>query len=125
MLRELVRRTASLVAQWQAVGFVHGVGNTDNFSILGETIDYGWARLKSQAACICNGSTELNMICKFEQTFSSKMSCPEPAQLGTEGRSAGKCSLPNENLTSSLCTAGACAVHAHQWGIWSAQDVQH
>ena len=41
MLRELVRRTASLVAQWQAVGFVHGVGNTDNFSILGETIDYG------------------------------------------------------------------------------------
>ncbi len=41
MLREVVRRTASLVAQWQAVGFVHGVGNTDNFSILGETIDYG------------------------------------------------------------------------------------
>ncbi|CAK0779519.1 hypothetical protein CVIRNUC_004792 [Coccomyxa viridis] len=41
LLREVVRRTASLVAQWQAVGFVHGVGNTDNFSILGETIDYG------------------------------------------------------------------------------------
>ncbi|CAL5218909.1 g654 [Coccomyxa viridis] len=41
VLREIVRRTASLVAQWQAVGFVHGVGNTDNFSILGETIDYG------------------------------------------------------------------------------------
>ena len=31
------------MAQWQAVGFVHGVGNTDNFSILGETIDYGCA----------------------------------------------------------------------------------
>ena len=43
LLREVVRRTASLVAQWQAVGFVHGVGNTDNFSILGETIDYGYA----------------------------------------------------------------------------------
>ena len=43
MLREVVKRTASLVAQWQAVGFVHGVGNTDNFSILGETIDYGCA----------------------------------------------------------------------------------
>ena len=43
LLREVVRRTASLVAQWQAVGFVHGVGNTDNFSILGETIDYGCA----------------------------------------------------------------------------------
>ena len=36
-----MRRTASLVAQWQAVGFVHGVCNTDNFSIIGETIDYG------------------------------------------------------------------------------------
>lgn len=36
-----MRRTATLVAQWQAVGFVHGVCNTDNFSILGETIDYG------------------------------------------------------------------------------------
>lgn len=43
MLREIVRRTASLVAQWQAVGFVHGVCNTDNFSIIGETIDYGCA----------------------------------------------------------------------------------
>ena len=43
MLREVVRRTASLVAQWQAVGFVHGVCNTDNFSIIGETIDYGCA----------------------------------------------------------------------------------
>jgi hypothetical protein len=31
------------VAQWQAVGFVHGVCNTDNFSIIGETIDYGCA----------------------------------------------------------------------------------
>jgi hypothetical protein len=30
-----------MVAAWQGVGFVHGVCNTDNFSILGETIDYG------------------------------------------------------------------------------------
>ena len=49
MLREVVKRTASLVAQWQAVGFVHGVGNTDNFSILGETIDYGCAPTSSLA----------------------------------------------------------------------------
>jgi uncharacterized protein YdiU (UPF0061 family) len=40
-LREVVRRTARLVAQWQAVGFMHGVMNTDNMSILGLTIDYG------------------------------------------------------------------------------------
>jgi uncharacterized protein YdiU (UPF0061 family) len=40
-LREVVQRTAKLVAAWQAVGFTHGVLNTDNMSILGETIDYG------------------------------------------------------------------------------------
>ena len=41
LLREVIRRTARLVAQWQAVGFCHGVMNTDNMSILGLTIDYG------------------------------------------------------------------------------------
>jgi serine/tyrosine/threonine adenylyltransferase len=40
-LEEIVRRTARLVAQWQAVGWVHGVLNTDNMSIMGLTIDYG------------------------------------------------------------------------------------
>jgi uncharacterized protein YdiU (UPF0061 family) len=38
---EVVRLTADLMAQWQAVGFAHGVMNTDNMSILGLTIDYG------------------------------------------------------------------------------------
>jgi uncharacterized protein YdiU (UPF0061 family) len=41
LLREVIRRTARLVAQWQAVGFCHGVMNTDNMSILGLTLDYG------------------------------------------------------------------------------------
>ena len=40
-LTEVTKRTAKLAAQWQAVGFVHGVLNTDNCSILGDTIDYG------------------------------------------------------------------------------------
>jgi len=40
-VREVVRRTAVMVAHWMRVGFVHGVMNTDNMSILGETIDYG------------------------------------------------------------------------------------
>jgi len=39
--REVIRRTAELVAAWMAVGFVHGVMNTDNMSIVGLTIDYG------------------------------------------------------------------------------------
>jgi len=38
---EVVKRTAELMAQWQAVGFAHGVMNTDNMSILGLTLDYG------------------------------------------------------------------------------------
>ncbi len=41
LLREVSLRTADLVAHWQAVGFCHGVMNTDNMSILGLTIDYG------------------------------------------------------------------------------------
>ncbi|MGC6488925.1 MAG: protein adenylyltransferase SelO [Planctomycetota bacterium] len=40
-LREVAARTARLVAHWQAVGFVHGVLNTDNMSVVGLTIDYG------------------------------------------------------------------------------------
>jgi len=38
---EVVQRTASLMAQWQSVGFAHGVMNTDNMSIIGLTIDFG------------------------------------------------------------------------------------
>lgn len=38
---EICRRTAVMIAHWMTVGFVHGVMNTDNMSILGLTIDYG------------------------------------------------------------------------------------
>jgi serine/tyrosine/threonine adenylyltransferase len=41
MLRSVVERQASLVAQWLLVGFIHGVMNTDNVALSGETIDYG------------------------------------------------------------------------------------
>lgn len=40
-LREITVRTARLFASWQAVGFAHGVLNTDNMSVLGLTLDYG------------------------------------------------------------------------------------
>lgn len=40
-LRAVIKRQAGLVAHWMAVGFIHGVMNTDNCSIAGETIDYG------------------------------------------------------------------------------------
>jgi uncharacterized protein YdiU (UPF0061 family) len=40
-LRAVVERQAALVARWMGVGFIHGVMNTDNVSIAGETLDYG------------------------------------------------------------------------------------
>jgi uncharacterized protein YdiU (UPF0061 family) len=41
LLERVVDAQASLIAQWMAVGFIHGVMNTDNMTISGETIDYG------------------------------------------------------------------------------------
>jgi serine/tyrosine/threonine adenylyltransferase len=40
-LSQVIARQASLIAQWMSVGFIHGVMNTDNMSVCGETIDYG------------------------------------------------------------------------------------
>ena len=55
---QVVERTAHLMAHWQAVGFAHGVMNTDNMSILGLTIDYGPYGFLDQyePGFICNDS---------------------------------------------------------------------
>jgi len=60
LLRVVARRTAQTIAQWQGVGFCHGVMNTDNMSILGLTIDYGpFAFIDAfDAAHICNHSDD-------------------------------------------------------------------
>lgn len=41
LLDNVIERQARLIAQWQLVGFIHGVMNTDNMALSGETIDYG------------------------------------------------------------------------------------
>ena len=58
--REVVRSTAVLVSHWQAVGFCHGVLNTDNMSIMGLTIDYGPYGFLDHydPDFICNGSDD-------------------------------------------------------------------
>ncbi len=58
LLADVARRTAGLIAQWQAVGFMHGVMNTDNMSILGLTLDYGpFGFMEAfDASHICNHS---------------------------------------------------------------------
>ncbi|HRP08835.1 MAG TPA: YdiU family protein, partial [Gemmatimonadales bacterium] len=55
---EVVLRTARLMAAWVAAGFAHGVMNTDNFSIIGDTLDYGpfgWME-RYDPGWICNHS---------------------------------------------------------------------
>ncbi|KAM7022257.1 protein adenylyltransferase SelO, mitochondrial [Passerculus sandwichensis] len=56
--KEVTRRTARLVAEWQCVGFCHGVLNTDNMSIVGLTIDYGPFGFMDRydPEHVCNGS---------------------------------------------------------------------
>ncbi|NVD35757.1 protein adenylyltransferase SelO [Marinobacter lutaoensis] len=58
--REVVSRTGRLIADWQAVGFCHGVMNSDNMSIIGDTFDYGpYAFLDDfDAGYICNHSDQ-------------------------------------------------------------------
>jgi len=41
LLHEVIKRQAVLIAKWQLVGFIHGVMNTDNMALSGETLDYG------------------------------------------------------------------------------------
>lgn len=41
LFKEVIKRQAALIAKWQLVGFIHGVMNTDNMAVSGETIDYG------------------------------------------------------------------------------------
>ena len=59
-LGAVVERTAALMAHWQAVGFSHGVMNTDNFSILGLTLDYGpYGFMETyEPGLICNHTDE-------------------------------------------------------------------
>lgn len=58
LFQAVLERTATLVAQWQAVGFCHGVLNTDNLSILGLCIDYGPFQFMDafEPGHICNAS---------------------------------------------------------------------
>ena len=58
LLEAISERTATLLASWQAVGFCHGVMNTDNMSVLGLTLDYGPFQFLDgyDPAHICNHS---------------------------------------------------------------------
>jgi uncharacterized protein YdiU (UPF0061 family) len=59
-VKEIVARTARMISEWMRVGFVHGVMNTDNMSILGLTIDYGpYSMLDDYDAAFTPNTTDL------------------------------------------------------------------
>lgn len=79
---EVVRRTARMVADWQCVGWCHGVLNTDNMSILGLTIDYGpYGFLdRYQPDFICNGSDDGGRYTYQKQPEICKWNCKKFAE---------------------------------------------
>jgi serine/tyrosine/threonine adenylyltransferase len=81
-LAEIVERTARLMAQWQAVGFCHGVMNTDNFSILGITLDYGPYGFMDgfDAHHICNHSDEGGRYAYDQQPLVGHWNCSKLLQ---------------------------------------------
>ncbi|WP_428312495.1 protein adenylyltransferase SelO [Hydrocarboniphaga sp.] len=76
-LTEVVERTARTIAQWQAVGFCHGVMNTDNMSVLGLTLDYGpYGFLDAfDAHHICNHTDEDGRYAYDQQPMIGHWNC--------------------------------------------------
>jgi uncharacterized protein YdiU (UPF0061 family) len=71
LFAEVVQRTAALVARWQAVGWAHGVLNTDNMSVLGITLDYGPFGFMDDydAGFICNHSDHNGRYAFHQQSY--------------------------------------------------------
>lgn len=82
LLREVIERTAKLIAQWQSVGFSHGVMNTDNMSIIGLTIDYGPFGFLDEfdAGFICNHSDYAGRYAFNQQPTVALWNCSRLAQ---------------------------------------------
>ncbi len=92
-LIEVVERTARLIAQWQAVGFCHGVMNTDNMSILGLTLDYGpFGFMEAfNPGHICNHSDTQGRYGYANQPYIGLWNCSRLAQALTPLIDAEKC----------------------------------
>lgn len=94
---EVVERTATLIAQWQAVGWAHGVMNTDNMSILGLTLDYGPYGFMDDydAGFICNHSDHNGRYAFDQQPYIGlwNLSCLAQALLPLAEKEALKAGL--------------------------------
>jgi serine/tyrosine/threonine adenylyltransferase len=94
---EVVERTAKLIAHWQAVGWAHGVMNTDNMSILGLTLDYGPYGFMDDydAGFICNHSDHNGRYAFNQQPYIGlwNLSCLAQALLPLAEKEALKAGL--------------------------------
>jgi uncharacterized protein YdiU (UPF0061 family) len=94
---EVVERTAKLIAQWQAIGWAHGVMNTDNMSILGLTMDYGPYGFMDDydAGFICNHSDHNGRYAFNQQPYIGlwNLSCLAQALLPLAEKEALKAGL--------------------------------
>ncbi len=85
MLAEICLRTGKLIAEWQAVGFMHGVMNTDNMSLSGLTIDYGpFGFMEAfDPTHICNHSDQQGRYAYHAQPYIADWNCHALAQCFT------------------------------------------
>jgi uncharacterized protein YdiU (UPF0061 family) len=94
---EVVERTATVIAQWQAVGWAHGVMNTDNMSILGLTLDYGPYGFMDDydAGFICNHSDHNGRYAFNQQSYIGlwNLSCLAQALLPLTAKESLKAGL--------------------------------
>lgn len=92
-LIEVIERTARLIAQWQAVGFCHGVMNTDNMSILGLTLDYGpFGFMEAfDPNHVCNHSDDQGRYSYANQPYIGLWNCSRLAQALTPLIDAEQC----------------------------------
>ncbi len=97
LFHEIVERTALLIAKWQAVGWAHGVMNTDNMSILGLTLDYGPYGFMDDydAGFICNHSDHNGRYAFNQQPYIGlwNLSCLAQALLPLAEKDALKAGL--------------------------------
>jgi uncharacterized protein YdiU (UPF0061 family) len=126
LLSEVVRRTARLIAQWQLVGFCHGVMNTDNMSILGLTLDYGPYGFMDefQVNHVCNHSDTHGRYAWNAQPGVARWNLYRLAEslqvLGCEVPSLEDCLQPFEAWFLQAYREGL----ARKWGLssWHAED---
>jgi uncharacterized protein YdiU (UPF0061 family) len=97
LFAEIVERTAKLIAGWQAVGWAHGVMNTDNMSVLGLTLDYGPFGFMDDydAGFICNHSDHNGRYAFNQQPYLGlwNLSCLAQALLPLADKEALKAGL--------------------------------